>query len=73
MQWGKREEGEGKQGKGKGKQGKVEGEEQEKVDQQRFPLSSSSSKLLRLFLRAIAPFTGTCICLVEICIGVVWE
>ena len=34
------------------------GEEQEKGDQQRFPLSSSSSKLLRFFPRAIAPFTG---------------
>ena len=34
------------------------GEEQEKGDQQRFPLSSSSSKLLRFFFRAIAPFTG---------------
>ena len=34
------------------------GEEHEKGDQQRFSLSSSSSKLLRFFPRAIAPFTG---------------
>ena len=33
-------------------------EEQGKGDQQKFPLSSSSPKLLHFFPRAIAPFTG---------------
>ena len=39
---------------------RLRAEEQEKADQQRFPLSSSSSssKLLQFFPRAIAPFTG---------------
>ena len=43
-----------------GNPGEVEGgEEQEKGDQKRFPLSSTSlSKLYDFFLRAIAPFTG---------------
>ena len=39
-------------------EGRWRGEEQEKDDQQRFPLPSSSSKLLRFFFRVIAPFTG---------------
>ena len=39
------------------RQGRGE-KKQEKGDQQRFPLSSSSSKLLRFFFGAIAPFTG---------------
>ena len=38
------------------------GKEQRKGDQQRFPLSSSSSsKLYNFFPRAIAPFTGSII------------
>ena len=44
------ERGKGKQGEGK--RGKVDGEEQ------RFPLSSSSSNFYDFFPRAIAPFTG---------------
>ena len=48
-----RVEGERVEGKrGKGNQGKVEGEEQEKGDQQRFPVSSSLSKLLRFFSKS---------------------
>ena len=50
--------GEGQVRQGQAKQGRGGGEEQKKGDQQRFPLSSSSSKLLRFFFGAIAPFTG---------------
>ena len=49
------ERGEGERGKGKwgkGKQGKVEGKEQEKGNQQRFRLSSLSSKLLQFFSKS---------------------
>ena len=38
---------------------RLRGEEQEKSDQQRLPLSSSSSKLIQFFFpTVIAPFTG---------------
>ena len=54
---GERIEGKGKWGKGN--PGKVEGgEEQEKGDQQKFPFSSSSSKLLRFFSKSDSSFTG---------------
>ena len=57
---GERVEGKGKWGKGN--PGEVEGgEEQEKGDQQRFSLSSSSSKLLRFFSKSDSSFTGNLI------------
>ena len=48
----------GARASGKDKQGEVGGEEQEKGDQQKFSLSSSSSKLLRFFSKSDSSFTG---------------